>query len=238
MHINCNADRPIEVAPRFRAPLLAKKLHLVEHVRANAWASKGGFAFGDGRPISGLTKSQCEDVCSRDSQCSCVVYCSKAHCDGSCWKRTRCSPEKFDKSASSTGMSVLVKQVRVSILRTASIPIAATLNHPSCLQEWSDPCPHCKYDESGEACNTKSQPFTGALPILQSAASSKEAHPGWHDYFEKVYHQPVPSATTVDLNTFEWFYWFAPGADSVVPLVANFWSGDRERFVGYPWRGE
>ena len=77
-------------------------------------------------------------------------------------------------------------------------------------------------------CTIKSQPFTGALPILQSAASSKEAHPRWHDYFEKVYHEPVPSATTVDLNTFEWFYWFAPGADSVVPLVANFWSGDRE----------
>ena len=73
---------------------------------------------------------------------------------------------------------------------------------------------------------------------MQSAASSKEAHPEWHDYFEKVYHEPVPSATTVDLNTFEWFYWFAPGADSVVPLVANFWSGNRERFVGYPWRGE
>jgi len=44
------------------------------------------------------------------------------------------------------------------------------------------------------------------LPVLRVA--NRACHADWHAYFERVYGEPVTSA--VDLNTFTWFYWWAP----------------------------
>lgn len=44
------------------------------------------------------------------------------------------------------------------------------------------------------------------LPILTT--SNKKDYPEWHNYFKKVYSQDVE--TDVDLNSFTWFYNFAP----------------------------
>jgi len=45
-----------------------------------------------------------------------------------------------------------------------------------------------------------------ALPIL--SAANRAQHAEWHAYFERVYREPV--ASPVDLNTFTWFYHWAP----------------------------
>jgi hypothetical protein len=45
-----------------------------------------------------------------------------------------------------------------------------------------------------------------ALPVL--LPGNRSVHREWHAYFERVYGEPVGSA--VDLNTFTWFYNFAP----------------------------
>jgi len=49
---------------------------------------------------------------------------------------------------------------------------------------------------------------TATLPILTSDNHAEYA--GWHDYYHRVYGTPVGTEQQVDLNTFTWFYSFAP----------------------------
>lgn len=44
------------------------------------------------------------------------------------------------------------------------------------------------------------------LPILKK--DNKSEYPKWHAYYEKVYKKRVTEE--VDLNTFNWFYWYSP----------------------------
>jgi len=44
------------------------------------------------------------------------------------------------------------------------------------------------------------------LPILTNL--NRDNFEEWHIYYEKVYKKPVTK--TVDLNNFNWFYWFSP----------------------------
>ena len=44
------------------------------------------------------------------------------------------------------------------------------------------------------------------LPIL--TVNNRDEYPAWHEYYEKVYDNPV--SYNVDLNSFTWFYWFSP----------------------------
>ena len=44
------------------------------------------------------------------------------------------------------------------------------------------------------------------LPILTK--DNKSEYPEWHTYYEKVYKKSITN--DVDLNTFNWFYWFSP----------------------------
>jgi hypothetical protein len=53
------------------------------------------------------------------------------------------------------------------------------------------------------------------LPVLNT--NNRKQHPKWHAYYESVYHHRV--ATTVDLNTFTWFYNHAPFEHPVTPRV-------------------
>lgn len=54
----------------------------------------------------------------------------------------------------------------------------------------------------------KSQRVLPSLPVLTPSTENRLSHREWHAYFESVYGEPVQQP--VDLNTFEWFYNFAP----------------------------
>ena len=51
------------------------------------------------------------------------------------------------------------------------------------------------------------------LPIL--TIHNKSKFPQWHHYIQRVYHQTV--TTPIDLNTFTWFYYYAPFNISIQP---------------------
>ena len=55
------------------------------------------------------------------------------------------------------------------------------------------------------------------LPILNN--TNKAQYSQWHTYIERVYGSPIVGSTTVDLNTFNWFYWFAPFDPPIYPRV-------------------
>ena len=57
-------------------------------------------------------------------------------------------------------------------------------------------------------CSTETPPPIGRLPIIDPTdAASAAENPAWHQYIAAVY----PGSTAVrDLNTFTFFYWFAP----------------------------
>jgi len=58
------------------------------------------------------------------------------------------------------------------------------------------------------------------LPILNN--KNKFLYLKWHIYYEKVYKKPVTEE--VDLNTFNWFYWFSPlafGENNVYKILSD-----------------
>ena len=75
------------------------------------------------------------------------------------------------------------------------------------------------------------------LPILRPTNVSRMEHPEWHAYVETVYGHEVNC--DVDLNTFQWFYNFAPlFLYNVVPYKKPLHSTDTPKdtiyFAGYP----
>jgi hypothetical protein len=61
-----------------------------------------------GSRIDGLSQSECEQICTDDSACDCVVYKAAAQY---CWKRSACDPEKFK---SSSDYAVYVKNTQAA----------------------------------------------------------------------------------------------------------------------------
>jgi hypothetical protein len=56
------------------------------------------------------------------------------------------------------------------------------------------------------------------LPILTK--DNKETYLTWHLYYERVYKEPI--SESVDLNNFNWFYWFSP-LGNINTLKINEW---------------
>ena len=52
-----------------------------------------------------------------------------------------------------------------------------------------------------------------SLPVLTT--KNTKQYPRWHTYVERVYGQSV--SQPIDLNTFTWFYYYAPFDPPVVP---------------------
>ena len=57
------------------------------------------------------------------------------------------------------------------------------------------------------------------LPILTK--TNRRTYPNWHSYYERVYKTRVTH--TVDLNQFNWFYWFSPLGNLPVHTITS-WS--------------
>ena len=47
-----------------------------------------------------------------------------------------------------------------------------------------------------------------SLPTLN--ATNAAEHPQWHAYVRRLYGPAAAGMLPLDLNTFTWFYWFAP----------------------------
>ena len=74
---------------------------------------------------------------------------------------------------------------------------------------------------------------TVTLPVLNHG--NRAEHADWHLYYERVYGEPVRSGTAVDLNTFTWFYSFAPLPpewECVMRTIRLGWGEDDERPFG------
>jgi len=63
-------------------------------------------------------------------------------------------------------------------------------------------------DDKEERPGLAGQTFKTLPDLPTLTPDNKDEFPEWHKYYEKVYQQPVSG--TVDLNTFTWFYKFAP----------------------------
>jgi len=79
------------------------------HDSTNSWSGMGSSGLEDSDQDSwkGLSMSECQDHCKRDSgdQCGCVVYyrcpssgCEHGHVDGQCWRRGYCDLSKSKRS--------------------------------------------------------------------------------------------------------------------------------------------
>lgn len=67
------------------------------------------------------------------------------------------------------------------------------------------------------------------LPILKK--DNKSEYPKWHAYYEKVYKKGVTE--DVDLNTFNWFYWYSPLGKIDVYNISN-WNSIIKRKLNLP----
>ena len=83
-------------------------------------------------------------------------------------------------------------------------------------------------------CSTETPPPIGRLPIIDPTdAASAAENPAWHQYIAAVY----PGSTAVrDLNTFTFFYWFAPLRVTAFCVAA--WKDRKPELEdGTPWQG-
>ena len=91
---------------------------------------------------------------------------------------------------------------------------------------------------SGVLCSGREPPALGQLPVIDLAdAAQRAAEPEWHEYIERVYNGGMPGVK-YDLNTFNWFYWFAPLQREVRSLhLCAFNEKKPEIADGTPWGG-
>jgi len=68
------------------------------------------------------------------------------------------------------------------------------------------PCRHQKRCEAVHGCISVATPPVPKLPTLTS--QNEGDFPEWHRYYNTVFHERV--INPVDLNTFNWFYWYSP----------------------------
>jgi len=73
------------------------------YLKQNCYDGHGGAEIG-GSPESSTDVAQCKNLCSKDPECSCVVFSA-----GLCWKRTNCSPKEFENDAATAPFAVYVK---------------------------------------------------------------------------------------------------------------------------------
>ena len=83
-------------------------------------------------------------------------------------------------------------------------------------------------------CSTETPPPIGRLPVIDPTdAASAAENPAWHQYIAAVY----PGSTAVrDLNTFTFFYWWAPLRVTAFCVAA--WKDRKPELEdGTPWQG-
>ena len=84
--------------------------------RANCYASHGAKNIDDGAPIAvNLSAAQCQDACSADRACECVVHdpkglITKAGAAGGCWRRGQCVAEYCITSGQAADIDTYFKE--------------------------------------------------------------------------------------------------------------------------------
>ena len=63
-----------------------------------------------GSAMTGKTVATCQAHCTANAKCDCVVFCSSGTCSGTCWQRTKCKPQKFERDPKNAPYTVYVKK--------------------------------------------------------------------------------------------------------------------------------
>ena len=177
-----------------------------KHPERNSYHLFGGEEYVGVGFYSGLSIVQCAEKCMADDWCSCVSFLSEG--DGTdvavtCWKHTKCNPDKFENTVQSKPFTVLVKNHWTEPPPPPPLPPAPP---GICSRGWCDgkhppdavtvqapprqpPHPGSRLPGMLDGIDSGNRPL---VPRIQMSSSQRAA------YLRAVYGEGVPASATLD----------------------------------------